>query len=90
MNLTSKNFITLENKVRHLLKSTSMVYKYYEYCPEEIRVYHDNDETWEELFNAEIYIYVEGYDKSFHKIEEKLCNWALKKFDGLIVYLNVI
>ena len=90
MNLTNKNFITLENKVRHLLKLTSMIYKHYEYHPEEVRVYHDNGETWEELFNAEIYIYVEGYDKNFRKIEEKLCNWAWKKFDGLIVYLNVI
>ena len=90
MNLISKNFITLENKVRHLLKPTSMIYKHYEYHPEEVRVYRDNGETWEELFNAEIYIYVEGCDKNFRKIEEKLCNWAWKKFDGLIVYLNVI
>ncbi len=90
MNLTSKNFITLENKVRHLLKSTSMIYKHYEYHPEEVRVYHDNGETWEELFNAEIYIYVEDCDKNFRKIEETLCDWAWKKFDGLIVYLNAI
>ena len=90
MNLTSKNFITLENKVRHLFKSTSMIYKHYEYHPEEVRVYHDNGETWEELFNAEIYIYVEGCDKNFRKIEENLCSWAWKKFDGLIVYLNAI
>ena len=91
MNLTNNNIITIENKVRHILKTTGLSYKNYEYHPEEIRTYSDeNDNKYEELFNAEIYINVEGSDKKFSKIESKLSHWAYKKFDGLILYLNKI
>ena len=90
MNLTNNNIVTIENKVRHILKQTGLSYKNYEYNPEEMRTYSDEDGKYEELFNAEIYINVEGDDKKFDKIESKLLHWAYKKFDGLILYLNKI
>lgn len=90
MNLTNNNIITIENTVRHILKQTGLSYKNYEYHPEEIRTYSDEDGKYEELFNAEIYVNVEGDDKKFDKIESKLSCWAYKKFDGLILYLNKI
>ena len=90
MNLTNNNIVTIENKVRHILNQTGLNYKNYEYHPEEMRTYSDEDGKYEELFNAEIYINVEGDDKKFDKIESKLSYWAYKKFDGLILYLNKI
>ena len=88
MDLARKDFITIENKVRHLLKKTSMVYKNYEYHPEEMREYEFDDEKWEELFNAEMDVFVEGDDEKFYKIDAKLRDWGCKKFDGLLIYLN--
>ena len=90
MNLTRNNIITIENKVRHILKKTGLRYKNYEYHSEEMRTYSDEDGKYEELFNAEIYINVEGSDKKFDKIESKLSYWAYNKFDSLILYLNKI
>lgn len=90
MNLTNKNIATIENKVIHILNQTDLLYKNYEYHPEEMRTYIDEDGKYEELFNAEIYINVEGDDKKFDKIESKLSRWAYKKFNGLILYLNKI
>ena len=88
MDLTRKDFITIENKVRHLLKKTSMVYKNYEYHPEEMREYEFGDEKWEELYNAEMNFFVDGFDKKLYSIDAKLRDWGYKKFDGLIIYLN--
>ena len=90
MNLTNNNIITIENKVRHILKRTGLSYKNYEYHPEEMITYSDEDGKYEELFNAEICINVEGDDKKFDKIGIRLSFWAYKKFDGLILYLNKI
>lgn len=88
MELTKKDFITIENKVRHLLKKTSMVYKNYEYHPEEMREYEFGDEKWEEMFNAEIDFFVDGFDKKLYRIGAILRDWGYKKFDGLLIHLN--